>query len=364
MDIAVLSLSKTGSIRVSDLVSCMGDKQFDAYCLRVDDGISITHKPIDSPVSPWIEFVFKRYQAMVLVMPVGIAVRLIAPFVESKLSDPAVVCVDDGANFAISLVSGHIGGADALTIEIASAIGATPVVTSSSNVLHKPSIDLLGREYSWGMDSSSKQVTAVSAEVINDSMIGIFQDAGEPSWLDELDDNQFKQFENLQKLSDSDVNAAIVITDKILNPRIVQLLTAQMPWVLFRPPVLHIGIGCRKSTDCEELMAFTETILEEHGFSKACVASVSTIDLKKDDASIKYIAESFGVPLNIYTSTDIDRVFEKDLPQMKVLSKSANPKKLIGVWGVAEPTAILSSANSDLVVPKHKRSDATIAVAK
>ena len=114
MDVAVLSLSKTGSRKASELVCSSSDLEFHAYCLRIDDSISESYTIIEAPVSQWIKHLFYNYSAIVLVMPVGIAVRMIAPFITSKHEDPAVVCVDDGGNFAISILSGHLGGADEL----------------------------------------------------------------------------------------------------------------------------------------------------------------------------------------------------------------------------------------------------------
>ena len=164
--------------------------------------------------------------------------------------------VDDGGNFAISLVSGHLGGADDLTVKIANIIQATPVITSSSAVLNKPSVDLIGSEYYWKLDSDARSVTAVSAEVINDSDIGIFQDAGETDWSETLDSNQFRRYASLEQLASSNVRAAIIITDKLIEKVIYKKLVSKMSCVVFRPPVLHIGIGCRKSTDQNEVFAY------------------------------------------------------------------------------------------------------------
>ena len=365
MDVAVLSLSKTGSRKAAELVCSSSDLEFHAYCLRIDDSISESYTIIEAPVSQWIKHLFYNYSAIVLVMPVGIAVRMIAPFITSKHEDPAVVCVDDGGNFAISILSGHLGGADELATRIGDLIQAKPVVTSSSAVLNKPSVDLIGREYSWKIESSHQMVTTVSAEVINDSSIGIFQDAGDSDWINGINDDQFQYFEHLSGLISSNVDAAIIITDKIIKQDIKDELMGKMNCVVFRPPVLHLGIGCRKVTNKEDLLKFTSKILQDHGLSISSVASISTIDLKQQDTSIQYVAASIGVPLNVYTTADIEKLYEQQSNSIGFeLGKSSNPKRLIGVWGVAEPTAILSSCDKNLLVKKNKSDDATIAVAR
>ena len=96
-------------------------------------------------------------------MPVGAAVRLLASSLDDKHSDPAVVCVDDGGRFAVSLVSGHLGGADALAQEVAAALGATPVITSGSHALGVFAADMLGREFGWTIETRPGHLTRASA---------------------------------------------------------------------------------------------------------------------------------------------------------------------------------------------------------
>lgn len=364
MDVAVLSLSKAGSKKASELVALNEELNFDAYCLRIDDSISSDYQLINRPIMPWIESIFNNYSAIVLIMPVGIGVRLLAPLIISKHSDPAVVCIDDGGNFAISLLSGHLGGADELTLKISRLIKSQPIITSSSTVLNKLSIDLIGNKYSWKIDSVPKSVTAVSAEVINDGVIGVFQDAGDVNWLETLPKSQYQIFKDLNGLAASEVNAAIIVTDKIIDEELQNKLTSEMEYVLFRPPVLHLGIGCRKDTDRDQLLQFTLKILKDHGLSRYCVGSVSTIELKKEDPSINYVAASLGVQLTIHSSAAIEDLFDREATLDVKFSRSVNPKRLIGVWGVAEPTAILSSARQELIVGKHKSVDSTIAIAR
>ena len=147
--------------------------------------------------------------------------------------------------------------------------------------------------------------------MINDSSIGIFQDAGDSDWINGINDDQFQYFEHLSGLISSNVDAAIIITDKIIKQDIKDELMGKMNCVVFRPPVLHLGIGCRKVTNKEDLLKFTSKILQDHGLSISSVASVSTIDLKQQDTSIQYVAASIGVPLNVYTTADIEKLYEQ-----------------------------------------------------
>ena len=143
------------------------------------------HEAFDLPLRPVIQRLFDEYQRLVLFMPVGAAVRLLAPRIQDKHDDPAVVIVDDAGRFAVSLLSGHLGGADALVEDVARILGATAVVTSASHVTGTLAVDLLGREFGWVLDAPPLTVTRVSAAVVNGEPVGVYQQAGEPDWWPE-----------------------------------------------------------------------------------------------------------------------------------------------------------------------------------
>ena len=138
----------------------------------------------DLPVRPLVGRLFNEYERLVLMMPVGAAVRLLAAHIGHKHTDAAVVCVDDAGRFAVSLLSGHVGGGDALAERVADALGATAVITSASHVLGTLAVDLLGSEFGWRIEASSVMVTRASAAVVNGEPVGVYQDAGERDWWD------------------------------------------------------------------------------------------------------------------------------------------------------------------------------------
>jgi cobalt-precorrin 5A hydrolase len=142
-------------------------------------------RAFDLPLRPVVGQVLKEYRSVVLFLPVGAAVRLIAPYLQDKYQDPAVVCVDDAGRFAVSLVSGHVGGADRLAEAVARGLGATPVITSGSHVNETLAVDLLGRELGWSLEAESVAVTRVSAAVVNGDPVGIYQSTGETDWWPE-----------------------------------------------------------------------------------------------------------------------------------------------------------------------------------
>ena len=172
----------------------------------------------DLPVRPVIQELFSQSQRLVLFMPVGAAVRLLAPYLEDKHSDPAVVCVDDGGRFAVSLVSGHLGGADTLAQEVAEALGATPVITSASHVTGVFAVDMLGRDLGWAIEAQPGQLTRASAAVVNGEPVGLFQDAGELDWqsADHEVPINVTEYPSLDAVMKSDCAAALLITDRLI----------------------------------------------------------------------------------------------------------------------------------------------------
>ena len=117
-------------------------------------------------------------------MPVGVAFRLLAAHIRDKRTDAAVVCVDDAGRFAVSVLSGHVGGGDVLAERVSAAIKATAVITSASHVLGTLAVDLLGGEYGWRIEANSAMITRASAAVVNGEPVGVYQDAGERDWWD------------------------------------------------------------------------------------------------------------------------------------------------------------------------------------
>ncbi len=124
---------------------------------------------------------FQKSDALVCLFSLGAVIRLISPHLKDKKTDPAVIVIDDKTNFVISTLSGHLGGANELTNEIANKLQATPVITTAADVNKTIAVDLVGKEFGWKIDDDST-VTKVSALMVNEENIGIFQEAGKKDW--------------------------------------------------------------------------------------------------------------------------------------------------------------------------------------
>lgn len=124
---------------------------------------------------------FPKYQGLIIIISLGAVVRMIAPLLKDKKVDPAVVVIDDRGENVISVLSGHLGGANELTQEVAAALGARPVITTASDVQQTIPVDLFGKRFGWVWDSAEK-LTPVSAAVVNEEKVAIVQESGETEW--------------------------------------------------------------------------------------------------------------------------------------------------------------------------------------
>ena len=166
---AIVAVSRPGAALARRLASSIPDATL--YLERRTGGNSSAtnegHRYYDLPLRPVIQDLFARYRELVVFLPVGAAVRLLAPVLGSKTQDPAVVCVDDAGRYAVSVLSGHRGGADALANRVAESIGAQAIVTSASDALDVTAIDLVGRDAGWRVEATSTDLTRAAAAVVN-----------------------------------------------------------------------------------------------------------------------------------------------------------------------------------------------------
>ena len=376
---AVIAISRNGSDLARRLSASLGgdsslflDRRF---VDRGDDAAAF-----DLPVRPVVEKAFDEYQRLVLFMPVGAAVRLLAPRLAHKHHDPAVVCVDDSGRFAVSLLSGHIGGADQLATQVAAILGGTAVITSASHVAGTLAVDLLGKEFGWTLDAPATTVTRVSAAVINREPIGVFQGAGETDWWpqDRALPENIQVFQSLESLASSSCAAALLITDETIPDAISALETAGKKVVVYRPRSLIVGMGCRKGVSAEELDKLLVGTFQRHGLATESIGCIATADIKQDEPGILALAKQYGAEVRCYGVDELNAMFQADggnspSPPLQMGGKdlaplardpSSAPHRLLGVWGVSEPAALLASGAKELLVAKEKSARATVAVAR
>ena len=357
---AIIALTRNGARMARALAGSLDrdhalfiDRRF-----RKDDD---SGEAFDLPLWPVVKRAFAGYSSLVLFLSAGASIRLLAPLLESKQIDPAVVCVDDAGSFCVSLISGHVGGADQLAQEVAVCLGARAVVTSASHASGTLAVDLLGREFGWRLKANATTITRASAAVINSQPIGIWQGAGEPGWWPDgkpLPGN-IAVYATLEDLAASACATALIISDTTSD---LETLLADKITVVYRPRSLVIGMGCRRGVPVEELESLLAEALRENGLSAECLAEIATADIKRGERGLEQLAERHRVPLSFLQANELNAVFETN--PGAITSKSERAHGLVGVWGVAEPAALLTAGASELLVNRKKTTRATIAIAR
>ena len=287
---------------------------------------------------------FKSYDGLVCIFSLGAAVRLVAPHLKDKKTDPAVVVIDDKAQFVISTLSGHLGGANALARLIASVLNATPVITTASDVNETIAVDLLGREFGWVIDDDIN-VTKVSASMVNEEKIGIYQDSGERNWwfADRPLPTNVQIFKNLDELAGSDCKAALIITNKLLDQKYETLLQKS---VVYRPKSLVVGLGLHWDTSKDEIMQGIQTTLKDAGLSFKSVRNIATINREAIVKGLQEFSNEYKIPVEYFDKNQLSNI---DVP-----NPSDTVKKFEGTPSVSEASAMSSAKNNTLLIQKRK----------
>jgi cobalt-precorrin 5A hydrolase len=296
---------------------------------------------------------FQSYKGIILIISLGAVVRMIAPILKDKKTDPGVVVIDDKGEHVISVLSGHLGGANELTKEVAEMLGARPVITTASDVQKTIPVDLFGKRFGWVWDSAVK-LTPVSASVVNEEHVAIIQESGEKDWWDydrPLPEN-IKCYPSINSALQERPQAALVITHRNLTDEEQEILRNG---VLYRPKVIVLGIGCNRSTASVEIESVIKETLGELNLSIKSVKAICTIDLKKDEEGLLEVVNKYGFEFHHYTPEELNTV--------SMEQPSETVYKFTGAYGVSEPAARLYANVEKLALVKKKSGNVTISVA-
>lgn len=302
----------------------------------------------DEPTSEKIIQLFKNNNAIICIFSLGAVIRLIAPYLNDKKNDPAVLVIDDKANFVISVLSGHLGGANELTNIIAEKINATPVVTTAADVNKTIAVDLLGRNFGWKIEDDVN-VTKVSAYMVNEEKIGVFQDAGEVNWYEKLPSN-VRIYKSLEELKNSDSKGYLIISDKKISEDFLKEA------VIYRPPTLVIGIGLHWDTSKNTIEDGIKKTLIKFDLSPKSIVKFASIKKPKDVQGLIEIGKEMKIP--------VEYVDREELAKIHAPNPSEKVNSYEGTSSVSEAAAIKVSKGV-LIVEKQKfPPNLTIAVAR
>lgn len=279
--------------------------------------------------------VWAGYGGIICIMATGIVVRSIAPLLADKYRDPAVVVCDELGHFAISLLSGHLGGANGLAQRVATLIGGQAVLTTASDVLGKTALDLWCRDV--GLTPVDKTgLTRAMGRLVDRGSLRIWSRTPLGKLPEDL-------------VAVVDRSAADLIVDYRSN--------AANHGTLLVPKALVLGVGCNRGTPKEVIATAIQATCDQHQLQRAAIARLASIDLKQDEVGLLDYAAEHGLPIDFYSKDQLN--------QVEGLASSAAVLRATGAKGVAEPAALLSAgAGARLLVAKMKWGDVTTAVAR
>jgi cobalt-precorrin 5A hydrolase/precorrin-3B C17-methyltransferase len=286
----------------------------------------------DRPLKEALATLWPTHDGFIFALATGAVVRLIAPFLEDKATDPAVVVVAETGAQVISLCGGHQGGADALTRQIAHLLGAEPVITGSSQAQGLPGVDVLGIPFGWSKGSGDW--TGVSAAIAHGKPVEVFQDAGSTLWQDHLPQGHPFVFEP------ADVRAARLWISPIQRQFAPE---SEFPKAQWHPRVLWVGVGCERGTPQGVIEAAIDQVCQANHLALGAIAGLASLDLKADEVGLVALCAERQWPLRCFTA--------EELKAIPVPNPSPVVAAAVQTPSVAEAAAILA-AQGELRVPK------------
>ncbi|MBU3178118.1 cobalt-precorrin 5A hydrolase [Clostridium estertheticum] len=266
--------------------------------------------------------VMENYRGIIFISSTGIAVRSIAPYIKSKDLDPAVLVIDNSCNYVISLLSGHLGGANELALKVSRLLDAKPIITTATDNLGIYAPDMIAKDNGFVIEDL-KKAKDISALLVEGKKIGFLDEKG----IIQTPAGYSSSLENISGL-------LYISSNEIINAK---LEVYNVPKLKLIRRNIVLGIGCRKDFSEDKMNKTVIRMLKQYNIDIRAIKSIATVNVKKDELAIKALADYFKCQLEIFTTEDIKKVQHK-------FSGSDFVEKTIGVRAVCEPCVELSGA--------------------
>lgn len=305
MSVGIIAFSERGTQLGECIKAHFTEKKKEASLTRCEDG----------GLSLWSSEHFRQDSALVFIGSCGIAVRAIAPFVKSKTSDPAVVVIDELSTYAVSILSGHLGGANELAAELASLTGAILVITTATDRNGVFAVDVWAKNQGMSIDNPER-IKSVSARLLTGEAVGV--------------KSLFPIKGNLPD--------GLLLSDSAYHVLITYKTNGKSAALRLVPRVLTLGIGCRKDTDVSTIENAYALMLAKSGCHPAAVARVCSIDMKADEPGIVEFCVRHDLPYETYSAEELMDV-------SGTFTSSSFVQSVAGVGNVCERSAVLGSGS-------------------
>lgn len=295
-----------------------------------------------SSINDCVEELFNKVESFIFIGAMGICVRSIAPYIVDKYTDPAVVNIDSTGKYVVSVLSGHIGGANDLSKQVANIIGGEAVITTQSDNANLWALDTIGKKFGWVTDSNAVNFNYPLTSFVNKKPTALLLDINDEGtkYLERTTPDHVDVYYKYEDINLHKYELLIAVTPYLYPDAGIQV-------IYYHPKVLHLGVGCRKDCDPEGITGYLSTEINGLNIAMSSIKDISSIDLKKDEALLEDIQVFLkNIPVNIYSADEL-----KDI---EVPNPSQKVKEVTSVSSVSEATAIKSANGGSLILEKQK----------
>ena len=335
MNIAVIAVSPQG-ITIAEQLKAEWQEQLTIFSTH-------QHSSVESirNIKEHVDAHFGDYSAWVFIGAMGICIRTIAEHVQHKYHDPAVINIDSTGRFVVSVLSGHVGGANELTEHIASLLGAQAVVSTQTDNTGLWALDLFSRKYGWAQVNNMEGLNKPIALYTNGKPTALLLEVRDKFTL-ELERTHAEHVDMYYKREDLDESKYELIL--VVSPRVYE---TSKPCIQYIPKSLALGLGCRYQCAPKDIPEYICNEIRRLGYYPEAIKRIGTIDLKKDEPLLKEMLQLLNIEeADIYTS--------EDLAPVEIKNPSDYVFKVTGVYGVAESASRLSARMGSIVIEKQK----------
>lgn len=329
-----LTGQETGSRLEAGLKKAGMEVTFDKKSKYIPDSIK-------KSAGAWAGERFEDADGIIFIGACAIAVRSIAPYIAGKKTDPAVLVADECGKFVISLLSGHLGGANDLAVQCAEILGAVPVVTTATDLHHRFAVDVFAKKNDCSI-FNMKAAKEVSAALLAGEKVGFYS---EFPWEGELPEGLVPCDSAKQMAPETGI--AVTVHSECMP------FTSTVHVV---PGVLALGVGCRKGKEAAAILTAAEKCREELGVYREAFSVISSIDIKKEEKGIEALASVWQIPFHTFTQAEL-------LAVPGEFTRSSFVKEITGVDNVCERSAVLAAGQGRLLQKKVGGNGVTTAVA-
>lgn len=300
----------------------------------------------------WVSYYWDKAGEILFIGAAGIAVRLIAPCLQDKMKDPAVVVMDEKGTFAIPILSGHVGGANELALLLAEETGSLPVLTTATDVQGKFAVDVFAKKQSL-LFSNRVLAKKISAAILRGEKIGFYTECPVEGELPE----ELESCPREEMLKEFPLGIAVVQSPDGEGRKDLETSGSSGAKILYLYPAnLTLGAGCKKGKPAKELEDFFCRSLKSLGLRKEQVEKIGSIDRKEEEEGFIELADQWNIPFETWP--------EEVLKQIENVSRESGfVRQVTGIGNVCERAAIQGSKNGRLLLEKTAENGMTLAVA-